>query len=167
EVTFNLLGSHDTTRILTFANGNEDRFKLAYLFMFTQSGCPCIYYGDEIGMEGKQSPESEGQRKCMEWDKEKQNQGILDFMKKIIYLRKQTKAFKSTNNDWIIADNDTGVIIFKKEDVTIIMNNNENANNIKLPIYLQNKEVLDLFSKEKIILQDEINIKSYGYLIIK
>ncbi|MGL4911415.1 MAG: glycoside hydrolase family 13 protein, partial [Romboutsia sp.] len=56
EVTFNLLGSHDTTRILTFANGNEDRFKLAYLFMFTQSGCPCIYYGDEIGMEGKQSP---------------------------------------------------------------------------------------------------------------
>ncbi|MDZ4956976.1 alpha-glycosidase, partial [Clostridium perfringens] len=43
EVAFNLLDSHDTPRILTVANGNKDKVKLALLFMFTQVGSPCIY----------------------------------------------------------------------------------------------------------------------------
>ncbi|MDZ7548447.1 alpha-amylase family glycosyl hydrolase, partial [Clostridium perfringens] len=47
EVTFNLLDSHDTPRILTVANGSKDKVKLSLLFMFTQVGSPCIYYGTE------------------------------------------------------------------------------------------------------------------------
>ena len=53
--------------------------------MFTQSGCPCIYYGDEVGMEGLQTPNCEGQRECMVWDENKQNKEILNFIKKILY----------------------------------------------------------------------------------
>ena len=33
ESGFNLLGSHDTTRVLSYCNNNKDKFKLAYLFM--------------------------------------------------------------------------------------------------------------------------------------
>ena len=43
-----------TPRILTAANGNKDKVKLALLFMFTQVGSPCIYYGTEQSMEGNQ-----------------------------------------------------------------------------------------------------------------
>ena len=53
EVSFNLLGSHDTPRILTIANENKDRLKLLFLFQLTFIGSPCIYYGDEIGMTGR------------------------------------------------------------------------------------------------------------------
>ena len=99
ESGFNLLGSHDTTRVLSYCNNNKDKFKLAYLFMFTQSGAPCIYYGDEVGMTGVQTKDCEGQRECMVWDEDKQDKEILTFMKKIISLRKRYSEFKLVNNE--------------------------------------------------------------------
>ena len=167
EVTFNLLGSHDTTRVLTFANENEDKFKLAYLFMLTQPGCPCIYYGDEVGIKGLQTPTVEGQRECMVWDEDKQNKELLHFMKSIIALRKETKAFKSTSNEWIVADKESGVIILKKEDVSIIMNNSDKFVEIELPKYLKNKETTDLFNNKTIKLDETLGLKAYEYLILK
>ena len=65
EVSFNLLDSHDTPRIITLANGNLDKVKLLYLFQLSFIGTPCLYYGDEIGMTGGQDPEC---RACMIWD---------------------------------------------------------------------------------------------------
>lgn len=82
--------------------------------MFVQTGCPCIYYGDEIGMEGELSSISEGQRKCMEWNEEKWNKDIFDFMKKIIRLRKENKELRSISNEWVLADKENGTIILKK-----------------------------------------------------
>lgn len=53
EVMFNMLDSHDTARILTRANNDEDKVKQALAFMFAHTGSPCIYYGTEIGMDGE------------------------------------------------------------------------------------------------------------------
>ncbi len=51
---WNLLGSHDTERFLTACAGRTDRAALAAVFNLTWLGTPpLIYYGDEIGMEGK------------------------------------------------------------------------------------------------------------------
>ncbi len=60
---FNLLGSHDTPRILTEFNEDIDKYKIAYRLLFHMLGSVCIYYGDEIGMTGTHDP---GCRKCME-----------------------------------------------------------------------------------------------------
>ena len=35
------------------------------VFMFLQSGSPCIYYGTEIAMEGGPDPDC---RRCMDWE---------------------------------------------------------------------------------------------------
>jgi cyclomaltodextrinase len=51
-VQLNLLDSHDTARFLTLAEGDVSALKLAVLFQMTYPGAPCIYYGDEIGLEG-------------------------------------------------------------------------------------------------------------------
>ena len=69
----NILGTHDTPRILTvlgnqtcesreeMANARlsgdakrraKEKLKMATLLQFTLPGVPCIYYGDENGMEG-------------------------------------------------------------------------------------------------------------------
>ena len=167
EVTFNLVGSHDTTRMLTFAGGNIEKLKLAYLFMFTQGGCPCIYYGDEVGMEGLQTPECEGQRECMVWDENKQNKDILDFIKDIIQIRKENDYFKIVNNEWIITDKNNGLLIFKKGKVTVIINNSSKEVECELPKYLKNREVYDLFNKTNVKLEDNIGLKANGFLVLK
>ncbi|HPI40775.1 MAG TPA: glycoside hydrolase family 13 protein, partial [Pseudobdellovibrionaceae bacterium] len=46
----NLLGSHDTPRILTSGSGDVAGVKMSFLCLMTIPGAPCIYYGDEIGM---------------------------------------------------------------------------------------------------------------------
>ncbi|MEZ0325358.1 MAG: alpha-amylase family glycosyl hydrolase [Fimbriimonas sp.] len=60
----NLLGSHDTARILTEVGGDKDLAKMAAIIQFTWIGTPCIYYGDELGMEGGPDPDN---RRGMDW----------------------------------------------------------------------------------------------------
>ncbi len=74
----NMLGTHDTERILTVLGGGGGdmpaeraasfrlsrearsiavkRLKAAYALLVALPGTPCLYYGDEAGMEGKHDP---------------------------------------------------------------------------------------------------------------
>jgi neopullulanase len=56
SVQLNLLGSHDTPRLRTLLGGGLDAVRLATLLQMTLPGAPCIYYGDEIGLEGGMDP---------------------------------------------------------------------------------------------------------------
>ncbi|WP_310828697.1 glycoside hydrolase family 13 protein [Paenibacillus pedocola] len=57
EVLFNLMASHDTPRVLTQLKGDKRKLKLAIAYLLTFTGTPCIYYGDEIGLEGDGDPD--------------------------------------------------------------------------------------------------------------
>ena len=54
-----LFGSHDTPRARTLA-GDADGLRLAFLLSFTLPGAPCVFYGDEIAMEGEHDPACRG-----------------------------------------------------------------------------------------------------------
>ena len=56
----NLLGSHDTPRVLSMAGEDRATVILAAALLFTFSGPPCIYYGDEVGMRGHHDPGARG-----------------------------------------------------------------------------------------------------------
>lgn len=56
----NVLGSHDTPRLLTLFEGDLDAMRMAYALLFVMPGAPCIYYGDEVGMLGKHDPDCRG-----------------------------------------------------------------------------------------------------------
>lgn len=167
EVMFNLLGSHDTTRIISFANNNKGKFKLAYLFMFTQVGCPCIYYGDEIGMSGIQGDNINLNRRCMEWCEDKQDKEILRFMKEIINLRKQNEDFKIINNTWINNYIEENIIIYRKGNTIVIMNNSDDFKEIDLPKYLINNMVKDLILNKILKLKESLTLNPYDYKVYK
>jgi cyclomaltodextrinase len=80
----NLLSSHDTARFLTLARRDDSALRLAILFMMTFFGVPCIYYGDEIGLEGGRDPDC---RRSFPWDRGKWNNNLLEYVKRCISLR--------------------------------------------------------------------------------
>ena len=94
EVTYaqlNLLDSHDTPRFLSCAGGDKDALRLAWLFMFSYPGAPCVYYGDEIGLDGEHDPDC---RKSFPWEESKWDQDLLSYIKQLIALRKQNSALR-------------------------------------------------------------------------
>ena len=56
RVQFNLLGSHDTERLLTVAGDDARRVRLCQVFQFGYLGPPVVYYGDEVGVSGGKTP---------------------------------------------------------------------------------------------------------------
>ena len=85
EVMFNLLDSHDTERILTTAKGDSQLVKSALTCLFLQRGTPCFYYGTELGLDGGPDPDC---RRVMPWERVSESNEMLNFMKKLIQLRK-------------------------------------------------------------------------------
>ena len=87
----NLLDSHDTPRFLSCVSGNKDSLKLAWLFLFTYPGAPCIYYGDEIGVDGQHDPDC---RKSFPWTDSRWDKDLLNHVKELIELRKKNPALR-------------------------------------------------------------------------
>lgn len=86
---FNLLDSHDTERILWTANEDVQLVKSALAFLFLQKGTPCIYYGTELALTGGPDPDC---RRCMPWERVSSTNDMLNFMKKLIKIRKHASA---------------------------------------------------------------------------
>ncbi len=107
EAMMNLLGTHDTERILTVLGGRDisslpfeeiknarlsseeralavARLCVAYAILYFMPGIPCIYYGDEVGMEGGRDPFN---RRTYPWGRE--DEAILSHFRQLAVLRKQ------------------------------------------------------------------------------
>ncbi|SES22215.1 alpha-glycosidase [Salisediminibacterium halotolerans] len=132
EVAFNLLDSHDTPRLLTIADGNKARMKLAAAFKLTYFGAPCIYYGDEIGMDGGADP---GCRKPMIWEEDKQDHELFAFYQRLIELRKNHPALQNGTFRFLSAEKNKGYVAFERTDsqdrFVIMMNSSDKKAKIR------------------------------------
>ena len=87
EATFsqlNLLGSHDTARFLTVVHRDKAALRMAIATTMTLPGTPCIYYGDEVGMEGRHDPDC---RRAFPWDEANWDKDLLAYVKAATSLR--------------------------------------------------------------------------------
>ena len=82
----NLLGSHDTDRFLTRVRGDANRFRTAAAIMFFYPGIPCVYYGDEIGMEGGYDPDC---RRTFDWNEENWDKETYNLIKGLMKRKKE------------------------------------------------------------------------------
>ncbi len=164
KAMYNLIDSHDTTRILEICSNNIELVKLPYLFLFAFPGAPSVFYGGEIGLSGKHDPENRG---CMIWDKKSQNQNLQSYIKKLIKLRKNYPGFKLPDFEWIEVNDKFEFFIFKKGNLYFIMSKRYNPHDIILPEELQNTKVYDIYSETYLDLNVLLNIGSYGFYIFK
>lgn len=102
-IPMNLLGSHDTTRLASLPQSRLERMKIAYALLFFLPGAPCVYYGDEIGMEGGKDPDN---RRAFPWDRlpEGKKNPIYAFVKKLVKLRNTEPALRYGNLEISLAN---------------------------------------------------------------
>ncbi|MDO8226820.1 glycoside hydrolase family 13 protein [Bacillus cabrialesii] len=170
EVMFNLLDSHDTKRLLTRCRNDEKKARALLAFMFAQTGSPCIYYGTEIGLDGENDPLC---RKCMVWEKEKQNQDMLRFMKRLIALRKQEHTLLTEGNlEWILLDDQNDLISFSRtlNEKTMIyfFNQGEGTRHISLrDLNIErNKKICDVWTEQPLHQNDVIAVQPGEFFIL-
>jgi cyclomaltodextrinase len=87
----NILSSHDTPRFLTRAGGDHTALYLAALLQMTIPGVPCIYYGDEIGLEGGPDPDC---RRSFPSREESWHRPTLDTFRRAVALRRDFAALR-------------------------------------------------------------------------
>jgi alpha-glucosidase len=100
----NLLDSHDTPRLLRMVDGDRRRAAVARLLLFTYPGVPCVYYGDEIGLDGGRDPDN---RRCMPWDEASWDQQALAEWTKLIFLRRSLPALAGGAYQSLLAQENT------------------------------------------------------------
>jgi neopullulanase len=91
EAQLNLLESHDTARFINQAGGDASALRLAFLFLMTMPGAPCIYYGTEIGMTGGSEPDC---RRAFPWDPDVWDHDLLSFVQRATALRHAHPALR-------------------------------------------------------------------------
>lgn len=164
-VAFNLLGSHDTKRVLTACGGEVKRAMLLFALQMTMPGTPCVYYGDEIGMEGENDP---GCRGCMKWEHDDQNQEIYNTLKKLIHLR---KAYPELANDggltFIPCENNQDVVVYARSGIYVLINRAEKPVTIEVPEEIGQAEVENLWTGETITLKEKWTLPGETFVIIK
>jgi neopullulanase len=137
EVTrsqLNLLDSHDTPRFLTCAGRDIASLQLALTFIFTYPGAPCIFYGDEIGLMGKQDPEC---RQPFLWDKSNWNQDLRDFVKGLTTLRTLHKALRWGKYEHIYSKDGVYAFIRSYDDETVLIALNADEEERTIEVSLQ------------------------------
>lgn len=163
EINFNLLDSHDTTRVLTVLGENKEKLKLALALMFFQTGSPCIYYGTEIGMTGEKNNNSESNRGCMVWEENKQDKELLSFIKKLIIIKKENKDLQLNNIEWKFFNNKK-VVAIKKNNTMLLVNTSDEREEISI----SEDKIYDMILDKKIELKDKkLKISSKSFFILK
>jgi cyclomaltodextrinase len=92
EAHLNLLGSHDTPRLRTVCGGDARAARLAILLQMALPGAPCVYYGDEVGLEGRSDP---GCRGAFPWEEAAWDTGLRSFVREAIGLRAREPGLRS------------------------------------------------------------------------
>ena len=143
----NLLGTHDTERILTVLGGESSegysnaeirdkrmtseqrdlalrRLRIAYAALATLPGIPTIFYGDEAGLEGYHDPFN---RMPYPWGKE--DKDLLAFYRRLGEIRREHAVYRRGGFKLLALD--SNLLIFSRKDgdkvYLTVINRSENS----------------------------------------
>ena len=164
NLQMNLLGTHDTERILTVLSGESGeglpssclqtkrispenmniavaRLKAAYTVIATLPGIPMVFYGDEAGLEGYSDPFN---RMPYPWGRE--NKDIVQHYRRVGRIRRESSIYKK--GAFRILRLDSDLLVFKRYDRsrTYVTAFNNSNNEVQLEF---NSSVTELLSNKK------------------
>lgn len=177
NMLMNILGTHDTPRILTVFGKNGDigetreeqvklnltegeyalakrRLKAAAFLSYFLYGFPCVYYGDEIGMQGGKDPFN---RRC--FVESGADTELLDFYKLLGKIKGKYSCL--SGGETFGVGGDGGVFYFKRRDKNGVCLAVVNCGDLPVEVNLKNKEN-EIMSGVKL---DKITLKNCDFAI--
>ena len=146
----NLIGTHDTPRILTVLGeapeglpaGEQEvfhleperrdlakkRLHLLQTLQFTSPGVPCVYYGDEAGMDGFADPFNRG---TFPWGKE--DQEITGWVRQLSHLRQEYPVLVRGGVSFRAPEKDVLIMTRTLDDAQAVVLINRGGAGITLP----------------------------------
>lgn len=160
DLQMNLLGTHDTERIITMLAGDSSEgksndtlavtflskeqkakgkrlLKMAYTALATLPGIPTIFYGDEVGLEGYKDPFN---RRPYPW--ESSDEDIREFYRKIGKIRRSASVYRDGDFKVNILNDDMLIFSRIKGDNAYITVLNNTDNTIDLAFENSAKELI-------------------------
>ncbi|MBR2868905.1 MAG: glycoside hydrolase family 13 protein [Clostridia bacterium] len=153
DCLMNHIGTHDTCRILNrlatkcgYYSDHLNRYqggltedekadgkallRLISVMQFTLPGVPCIYYGDEAGVDGGEDPFNRG---CYPWGEE--DADLIEHFRMLGKLRKEHPVFK--DGDFIPVSSTLGCVAYERagrgEKIMTVANRNSHPIDYWLP----------------------------------
>ena len=135
ENQFNLLGSHDISRLHNNPAVHPEEYRGAVIFQFMLTGAPSVYYGDEAEAEGTLGS-MEGCRYPMPWNKDFRNSDTFRFYQTLAHTRTEHTALRRGGMKFLYAADYTVAIarFDEKEAFVGILSANPEDIAIRLPL---------------------------------
>ncbi|MBN2795559.1 MAG: alpha-amylase [Clostridia bacterium] len=87
------IDNHDVSRLISRSSKyGEEYLKEALTFVMLHPSIPVIYYGTEIGLEGKNDPDN---RRLMDWEINFEDNAIYSYYQTLLDIRNETRDFKN------------------------------------------------------------------------
>lgn len=167
----NQLDSHDTARFITLLNGDVDKMRQASVLLMTYVGVPCLYYGTEVGLEGKNDPDN---RRCFPWERVGKSEW-QPFFETLLAIRNQHASLQSGDLNFFNAGED--LIAFSRtladEKLVVLLNCDEMSREFDLPVWqieAEQGEARSLFNgatRSYSAGQLTLSLPAHGYEIIR
>lgn len=181
----NIIGSHDRARILTllgeappqeqlsvYEQENyrlppdkrwlaKQRLKLFFLIQMSFPGVPCIYYGDEAGLEGYPDPNNRG---TYPWGRE--DQELLEWVKRVLRYRREYEVL--ITGEFQSCPLTGRVYAFKRigelEEIMVLVNPQQDKyEEVVITLESEVEQVIDIFTGQIIYKRkQETYQESYG-----
>ncbi len=189
DVLMNFISTHDTERALTRlggepvgGNGREWQstkalsdaeymygialIKCAMVFQFFLPGVPCVYYGDEAGVEGYKDPFN---RRTYPWENE--DTDLLAFVGELGEIRANCKCLAKGGFRFELVTNDTCIFTRydreSKEGVVVYLNKSKRSQ--RFPLEFPPEKITGFkFMRRKNMARDKgvVQVPPYDYEII-
>lgn len=193
DATF--ITNHDQNRIMSEVNGDVNKARMAAALLFTLPGSPYIYYGEEIGMQGKKPDElirepfiweEKEEDDCRAtWMEPKYNtdetvtpadeqleddDSLLNHYRDLIHLRNNSSALTYGELEPVNL-NVKGVTAFLRkhgEDTVLVLHNlTGQEKTVNRPAYLEQYDEVLFKTQEVELDENEIELEPYSTVVLQ
>ena len=150
--------NHDVTRVASILN-NKKHLPLIYALAFGMPGIPCIYYGSELGAEGRKEDGDPALR--VPFDEPQWNE-LTDFIAKLSEAKKASKALQYGNFTSTVLTNGQCVFQREWEGERVYVTINATDQDFWAGFDAGVSQATDLISGETVELNGGLNLPAYS-----